>query len=342
MKIMITGATGFIGNKLVKSLISKGHDINALCRPSSDITGLAGTGVKIYLGDITNRNNIEECMSGCRQVYHLAALAKNWTRKSSDYYEHNTNAVKNILDSALNLDIEKVLFMSTSITFGPSSSVAVNEESLRFKIPLTVYEDSKIKAEKIVTEFADKGLNVVTVNPTRLFGPGLITEGNSVSKMIQMYLKGNFRFLPGNGNAIGNYAYIEDLVDGCINAMKKGRSGEKYILGGKNISYNKFFSILSELSGVVRIMFPLPVSASMLFGYFELMRAKAFNHHPLITPGWVKTFTCDWKFSSMKAINEIDYKITPFKEALLKTLEWIYSLHHQRKNQDEQIKFAEL
>jgi nucleoside-diphosphate-sugar epimerase len=342
MKIMITGATGFIGNKLLKRLIKTGYDINVLCRPSSDISGLDGTGAKIYFGDICNRKNIEECMKDCQQVYHLAALAKNWTRRSSDYYKYNTTAVKNIMDSALKLDIEKVLFMSTGNTFGPSLVEPVNEKSIRFNLPFTIYEDSKIEAEKIAGEFADKGLHIVTINPTRLFGPGLLTEGNSVSKMVHLYLKGNFRFIPGNGNAVGNYTYIDDLVNGCINAMKKGRSGEKYILGGENISYNRFFEILSELSETKRYMFHLPESAAMVFGYLELMRAKVFFHHPVITPEWIKTFTSNWAFSSLKAINEIDYKITPFKQALTKTLEWVYSFDYKGKKQNEQIKFAEL
>ena len=185
-------------------------------------------------------------MDGCEQVYHLAAYAKNYAKSPNTFFDSNNNAVRMILSLALEKKVRKVLVMSTSMTFGPSNHHAVNEESIRSTQPLTLYEASKIEAEKTVSDFLGKGLEIVIVNPTRLFGPGLITEGNSVTKMIQLYLNGKFRLILGDGNSVGNYAFISDVVDGCINAMNKGRDGEKYILGGENLSYNQFFAGLER------------------------------------------------------------------------------------------------
>jgi nucleoside-diphosphate-sugar epimerase len=340
MDIMITGASGFIGNRLMRQLLKRGNQINVLCRKTSDISELSGTGLKIFFGDITDYRSIEECMKGCEQVYHLAAYAKNWAKKSSTYYKYNTDAVKGILDSSLKNGVKKVLFISTSVTLGSSTGIPVDEKCTRAHMPFTFYEDSKIKAEKIILEYSGRGVEVVTVNPTRIFGPGLLTEGNSVTKMIDLYLKGRFRFIPGDGNAAGNYAYINDVVDGCINAMKWGRNGEKYILGGENLTYNEFFSIIAEQTGNKRTMYHLPGTAAMILGYAEEARAKLSNHYPLITPGWIKTFVVNWAFSCSKAINEINYRITPFNEALKNTLEWIYNLTQESSKKNENIKFA--
>lgn len=331
MKIMITGGTGFIGNQVLKQLINCGNEIYVFCRTSSDISLLPKERVKIFFGDITDPRSVEECMKNCNQVYHFAAYAKNWAKDPGLFLLYNNFGIRNILDTALKLEVEKILFVSTSVTFGPSNGYPVNEQSVRSVAPLTDYERSKLEAEKTASKYSEKGLNIVTVNPTRLIGPGLPTEGNSVSKMIELYLKGKFRFILGEGNAIGNYVFIDDVVWGCIKAMEKGKTGEKYILGGENISYNELFSIVTELSGKNYRMIHIPKSIALLYSNVEQMIAGIFNHYPTITPGWVETFSLNWSFSSNKAINEIDYKITPVSQAIEKTIEWIFLNNQKRK-----------
>jgi nucleoside-diphosphate-sugar epimerase len=324
MKIMITGATGFIGSELIKKLTDQGNYIHALCRSSSNVEHLLKPNIKLFLGDILDQQSIANCMDGCEQIYHLAAYAKNYAKSPNTFFDSNNNAVRMILNLALEKKVKKVLVMSTSMTFGPSNHHAVNEDSTRSIQPLTFYEASKIEAEKTVSDFLGKGLEIVIVNPTRLFGPGLITEGNSVTKMIQLYLSGKFRLILGDGNSVGNYAFISDVVDGCINAMNKGRDGARYILGGENLSYNQFFAGLKDLSGKKYRMIHVPVKAGLLLGEAEELLAKISNHYPKITPDWVKTFALDWAFSSDKAVDEIEYRITPFTNALSETLSWIY------------------
>jgi nucleoside-diphosphate-sugar epimerase len=325
MKIMVTGATGFIGSELIKKLANQGNTIHALCRTSSKAEHLLKPGIKIFRGDILDYKSIEECMEGCEQVYHLAAYARNYAKNPKTFFDYNNDGVRMILTSALKKKVKKVLVMSTSLTFGPSNLHPVTERSNRSVEPFTDYEASKMEAEKTVSEFLGKGLEIVIVNPTRLFGPGLITEGNSVTKMIKLYLGGKFRLILGDGNAIGNYAFISDVVNGCIGAMCNGRDGEKYILGGENLSFNQFFSCVSKISGKKYRMIRIPVKAGLMFGKIEETLAKISNHYPQITPKWVKTFAINWSFSNDKAIREIDYQVTSFEIALEKTLSWIYS-----------------
>jgi len=319
---MITGATGFIGSNLFKRLNTTENQIHVLYRNYSESIS-DNPNVKLFSGDITDIQSVERCMQGCDQIYHLAAYARGWAKDKKLFFEANTRAVENILESAIKLGVKRVLFASTSLTFGPSNSQS-NYESLVRSVPLyTDYQASKIEAEKIVTKYLDKCLEIITIHPTRPFGPGLINEANAVVKIIDLYVKGKFRFILGSGEATGNYVFIDDVVEGCIKAMNKGRSGEKYILGGENISYNQLFEIISELSGIKHTIWHIPESAGLAFGYVEEFLGKTTNHYPFITPGWIRTFAKDWSFSCDKAVREIDYKITPVKLALEKTITWL-------------------
>jgi nucleoside-diphosphate-sugar epimerase len=325
MKIMVTGATGFIGNQLVQKLCDDNNIIHAFCRGSSDISRLTHHNIKIFKGDILDKTSIEKAMQGCETVFHLAAYARNWAKNPNVFFEYNANGLKNILNSALKFNVKRVLFTSSSVVFGNSNGSPADEKNLRSLPPLTTYEASKIKAEDIVEEYLKRGLEIVTVYPTRLFGPGILAESNSVTMMIDLYLKGKWRLILGNGEASGNYVLVDDVAYGMINAMKLSKNGERYILGGDNLSFNNFFSLISEKTGKKYHMLYVSQNLALMFGKFEETRAKISNHYPLISPGWVKTFCLDWNFSSNKAINEINYKITPFEKALEITLSWLSS-----------------
>lgn len=339
MKIMITGATGYIGNRLFNRLNTHCNRINLLCRSNHNhIFNMPD--VKMFIGDLINIKTVEKCMDGCEQVYHLAAYARNWAKNRNLFFDSNVKAVENILNSAIRNKVKRVLFMSTSVTFGPSNLSPVDENTIRFVSPLTLYEASKIEAENTVSKYLDKGLEIITVNPTRLFGPGLLTEGNSVTKMIGLFLNGKFRFILGDGNAIANYAFVQDVVEGCISAMNKGRTGEKYILGGENLSYNELFSTVSELSEKKYLMMHIPKSVGLTYSYFEKILGQISSHHPVITPDWVRTFAINWAFSSDKAATEIGYRITPFELALDRTIKWLNSNNNKKGVYDESIKFA--
>lgn len=326
MKTIITGATGFIGNRLVEKLCTGENTIHALCRSTSDKSRLTHPHIKIFNGDILDKSSIEEAMQGCENVYHLAAYARNWAKNPEVFFEYNTNGLKNILDSALKLNIKRVLFTSSSVVFGNSNGAPADENNPRSLPPLTTYEASKLKAEDIINEYLNKGLEIVTVYPTRLFGPGVLAESNSVTMMIDLYLKGKWRMILGNGETSGNYAFIDDVADGMINAMKLSKSGERYILGGENLSFNKLFSLVAEKSEKNYRMIHIPKSLALKFSKIEEARTKISKHYPLITPGWVKTFCLNWDFTNEKAIKEINYKITPFKKALEITLSWLNSI----------------
>lgn len=322
MKTLVTGATGFIGGRLVEELTGRGEELVVLCRTGSSRPAGEHAGVSMIAGDILDRPSLDAAMTGCRRVYHLAGYAKNWAKDPTIFRRVNVDGLCNVLEAARASGVRRVVWTSSAVTPGPSNGTPVNEWTAREHSFFTDYECSKYLAEQRAREFSTQGLEVVTVNPTRVFGPGLLNEGNSVSKMIALYIAGKFRFVPGDGTAIGNYGYVDDVVNGMILAMESGRNGERYFLGGENKSYHEFFNMVSTVSGKRRRMFHLPAGLAMIFARLEELRS-GFGHHPLITRGWVRTFLSNWAVSLDKSRNELGYRPTPFADAVAETVGWI-------------------
>jgi farnesol dehydrogenase len=141
--------------------------------------------------------------------------------------------------------------------------------------------------------------------------------------MILKYMDGSWRLTLSDGKALGNYVFVDDVVEGHIDAMNYGKMNSKYIIGGINRSYNDFFKEINNIIGRLRIMLNIPASVALLHSKIEEELANRFNRYPMLTPGWVKLFLDDWAFTSDKAINEINYNITPLKTALERTIDWI-------------------
>jgi farnesol dehydrogenase len=323
MRSLVTGGTGFIGDRLVGQLIAKGESVRVLCRNSRTAPGNAVTLAERCQGDVLSPYTLARAMEGCERVYHLAGYAHGWSRTPSTYFDVNAGGTRNVLEAAREQGIQRVVFTSTVMTIGPSNGTPSSESSQR-RIPmLTHYEQSKFAAEQVAAEFVHRGLDVVVVNPTRVFGPGLLNEGNSATRMIKLYIEGLWRMVPGNGNAVGNYAYVEDVVRGHILAMEHGRPGERYILGGENVSYNEFFAAVSKAAGKRRILFHIPGSLAIASACGDEFRARVFRGYPSITPGWAKTFLLDNAYSIDKAKTELGYSITPLQDALDATVVWL-------------------
>lgn len=328
MKVLVTGATGFIGLRLVQALLRQGADVNILCRNSSDISHFDHAAVKVFRGDLASPEDVTAAMAGCEYVYHLAAFAKNWSRHPEDVHRINSDALENIFTVAAAVGVRRVLYTSTVMVYGPSNGRPVTERTER-KTPCgTLYEESKIRGEKIVARALANGLDVVTVHPSRVFGPGLLTEANSTTILIKQYLSGTWRMLPGDGSAAGNYVFVDDVVNGCIAAMQRGKAGRNYILGGANLTFSEFFSVLAEHSGKPRRLLPIPRALARGSAAIQEKLGSMGVMTPVITPGWVDIFYSDWLCSSARAVDEIGYKQTPIDEAVQITIDWLLT---QRK-----------
>jgi len=323
MKYFVTGATGFIGSPLAKKLADSGHTVHALFRSKSKTAPIKHPNIRLYKGDILDPKSLHRALAGCPYVFHTAAMTKIWTKNPQLYYEINVKGTKNVMEAALTSGVKKLVITSTAAVFGPSSNGEVNEKSRRETECFTEYEKTKEKADLLALNYLKKGLEVVLVHPTRVYGPGLIKESNSATKLLRLYIQGRWPIMPGNGKSIGNYVYIDDVIKGHLLAMNKGRSGEKYILGGENASYLRFFNSLKKVSQKNYPLLRLPFF--IIFGFSQIIKisAKIFDYYPFITPEMAKKLSQNWLISHKKAYQELGYKPIPLEKGMAKTIQWL-------------------
>lgn len=326
MRCLVTGATGFIGNRLVQELLNRKMQVHVLVRSKNKLPADMREKVTVFCGDITNPAAIDSATKNCESIFHLAGFADIWSKDKTIPYRTNVEGTKNILETALRNNIQKVVFTSSAATLPASNQMEHVDETFHLpEVYLTDYEQTKRLAEQLCTEYYNKGLKIVIVNPTRVFGPGLLNKSNSVSILIKNYMKGTWRIIPGEGKQVGNYVFIDDVVNGHILALERGIPGEKYILGGTNISFNKFFDTIGEVGGKKYKLFHLPNPVMYAFSKFELYCAEIFGKPPLITPQWVERYNQNRLVSSKKAIEDLNYSVTPLPEGIEKTILWLNS-----------------
>jgi nucleoside-diphosphate-sugar epimerase len=328
MTILVTGATGFIGSRLCLALAEKGETVKALCR-NDDYP--QHKNIIPVRGDITDTESLAKAMKNCEQVYHTAALAKLWCRNQQQFHEVNVTGTRNVLEAALAAGVRKIVHTSSCGVIGPTHRFPMNENDPRITGFPIDYERTKYLAELQVAEYVKRGMNIVIVCPSRVYGEGPVTGSNTVGKMVRGYLRGNWRIIPGTGRQVANYAYLGDVVQGHIAAMEKGVAGNKYILGGEDVSFNAFFSEVKVASGKELKMFHLSGKLIRYYSHLEKIKTDLTGLPPKILPAIAERLNYDQKYSSDKAERELGYNITPFKTGIQKTVDWF------RNNEDGTI-----
>lgn len=328
MKIFITGATGYIGQRLASRLLKDGHEVHALLRHEPEFTTFNTEAFHYHQGDIKNYESVQKAMMGCEVVFHLAALAKVWSKDAGDFYDVNVAGTDHVMQAALTCKVKKVVFTSSAAIYGSTSEEPVTEDRSRHDKFFTDYECSKFLAEEKIQHYVRKGLNVVIVHPTKVFGPGIWTESNAVSRIIKEYVEGQWHFIPGSGKMVANFSFIDDVVEGHILAMEKGITGEKYILGGENLCFNDFFKKLKLASQKYFLTIRVPYIFMMFYAWQEEIFAWLFSSQPKVTRAWIKKYNQSLSLSSEKARRELGYTITPFDSGLSQTLRWLDSKMH--------------
>ncbi len=327
MRIFVTGATGYVGNQLVQQLAAQENEIHLLVRDTGSPHLPAGANIRVFKGDITDPGSIAPAIKGCAHVYHCAAIAKFSGTAGCALMEVNVNGTKNVLAAALDASVQKMVFTSSAAVWGPTLQVPFTEKDERIEPFESDYDLSKHLAETLVREFAGRGLNVVIVNPTRVYGPGPATYSNAVNRMIQYILNKKIVLFPHMDRYISNYTYIKDVVNGHLQAMEKGKAGESYILGGENISYGELLRAIRKSSSANNLILKLPVP--FLKGVASL--SYFLNKKTELTPSLIARFAKHRILCSEKAITQLGYRITPFEEALQTTIDSLKKENYKKR-----------
>jgi farnesol dehydrogenase len=327
MKIFVSGATGFIGSRLAIRLANDGHQVHALYRDKSKVSIIQHPNIRLFKGDILDYNSLIPAIEGCSQVYHVAAFAKVWDRDSSIAYRQNIEGAVNVVRAGAFAGVKKMVCTSTAGVLGNSQpGSSVDEFTPRPLKYFNDYESSKAILEEVLKVLAECGVKIVMVNPTRVYGPGVLGDSNGTTRMMKSYISGKWHVIPGDGNNIGNYVFVEDVVTGHILAMEKGKPGERYVLGGENISYNILFKEIIRITGKKYFLIHLPLKIIIMASGIMLFIARLTGWAPLLVPGVVRKLERNTEVSCAKAERELGYKPIDFKTGADLTLSWLTKL----------------
>lgn len=320
MKILVTGATGFIGTNLVRKLVEEGKSVRILRRDWSNMMGLEGLPIEEHIGDLRDYNSVRKAVKGCKRVFHLAALLKIAPFERERFHKTNVLGSENIARAALEEGVEKMVYTSSiaAIGYGTEENPATEDSEFNlgnFRLP---YIDTKREGEEKIFEFCQKGLPVVVVNPGYVFGPWDKRPG--LNKFLVMAARGKLWFYIGGGLSIVN---VDDVVQGHLLAMEKGRIGQRYILSNQNVSYKEFMSMANEFVGKKPPKFKIPYLLLLFMGYLGDGFGILFRFNPQISSRIARFTKINHYVSSEKAKRELGYTTTPLAESFKKTFDWL-------------------
>lgn len=324
MKVLVTGATGFIGGNLARTLSSKGYEVKALVRPESSTLTLEKTPTPIdkVLGDIRDRKSVTRAMAGCQAVFHCAALYTFWNKHPREVYQVNVEGTKVILEEAVKAGVDRVIHTSTVSTVGiPKGGIGTEELYPAPRDLAGHYKKSKYFAEEEAMKACSEGLSVVIVNPTAPVGPWDV-KPTPTGAIIRDFLRGR---IPAYINTGMNLVDVEDVAMGHILALEKGVSGQRYILGNRNMTLKEVLGTLEQLTGKRGPRVRVPIWSVLALGILdELIEGKVLRRKPLIPLEGVRVARKPMYVSSAKATRELGLPQRPVEEALEKAIRWCY------------------
>ena len=320
MPLLVTGATGFIGTNLVRELVAQGESVRILRREWSNLLGLEGLSIEHHIGDIRDYNSVREAIKGCKKVFHLAALLKIAPFERERFYKINVLGSENIARAALEEGVEKMVFTSTiaAVGYGTEENPATEatEFNLRgFRLP---YIETKRQGEEKILEYCKKGLPAVVVNPGYVFGPWHKKSG--LNQFLTLAARGKLWIYIGGGLSVVD---VDDVVQGHILAMEKGRIGERYILSNHNMTYKEFMFIANEFCAKRPPRVKIPYILLLSMGYLGEVFGKLFGFNPQISSAVARFTKINHYVSSEKARQELGYTTTSLAESFKKTYDWL-------------------
>lgn len=323
-KILVTGSTGLVGGNLVRKLIDSGEKIKVLLRKTSKPVAFKPDEVEIVYGDITDKNSLLEALKDCNYLYHSAAMVTMWTpdeKSKKQIHEVNVKGTINCLEAALENKIKRMIFVSTVDALGIRDKNNPADETVDFSCGMkqlnVPYANTKHQAQLECLKFVNKGLDVVIVNPTFMFGA--YDAKPSSGQMIIAVKKGMALMYSEGGN---NFVDVEDVVAAMITAMQKGKTGECYILGNENLPYKEIFTRIAK---VVKARPPLLKAPKFLIkvgGHLGDIYGKLTNTEVPVNSTYTKFANIYHYFNPQKARKELGLKQTPVEVAIERAYKW--------------------
>jgi dihydroflavonol-4-reductase len=321
MTTLVTGATGFLGSALARELLNDGRSLKLLTRNNSDTRNIDNLDCEVAHGDLQDKESLKAALTGCKTLYHTAAYYSLWSRDKKLIYDINVQGTRNILESALEMGIEKVVYTSTVGCIGLSEDGRSSDEDHPMD-PVTLSNDyklSKYEAEQIALEFFNRGLPIVIVNPSTPVGPRDI-KPTPTGKIILDFLN---RKMPAYIDTGLNLIDVTDCARGHILAEEKGKLGERYILGNKNMSLKEILLTLENLTGLKAPRIKMPYWVAYSAGLACEWASDYITHQPPAVPlAGVKMAKYYMYFDPSKAVRELGLPQNSVENALKQAVQW--------------------
>ncbi|HSN04968.1 MAG TPA: hopanoid-associated sugar epimerase [Nitrospira sp.] len=316
----MTGATGFVGAAVVRALFKAGVDVRVLARRDSDFSNLQQLKIDGAYGDLRDKDSLRKALTGCQQLYHVAAHYALWARNPAIFYDVNVTGTRNIMEAARDVGTERIVYCSTigAIGLPPDGGLGTEETPVSLEQMAGHYKRSKYLAEQEVLKLAQAGLPVVIVNPSAPVGEGDV-KPTPTGQVIVDFMKGR---MPAYIETGMNIVDVDDVAAGHLLAMEKGRTGERYILGAKNLMLREVFEILSRLTGLKAPSIKLPRGLVLPLAYLNLAFSYVTGIPPRIPLEGVKMAKYKMHYDCSKAIRELGIPQTPPEVALEKAVRW--------------------
>jgi len=321
LKAFVTGATGFLGSHVARVLADQGADLRLLVRSTSNLRNLEGLKAETASGDLRDPSSLERAMSGCDTVFHVAADYRLWVRDSGEMYRSNVDGTRAILEAARKNRVRRVVHTSSVATVGFTGNGHPADEDSPVSLADMIghYKRSKFMAEQIALEAGRSGLHVVTVNPTTPVGEQDV-KPTPTGRIVLDFLKRKFPAYVETGL---NLVDVRECARGHLVALEKGKSGERYILGGEDLTLKQILDKLGKITGLPSPTVKLPYVFAFAAGVVdEAITGWLLHREPRATVDTVRMGKKKMFASSGKAERELGWKIVPVEDALTRAVDW--------------------
>jgi len=320
MRSLVTGGTGFLGANVVRALLKAEGEVRVLVRKGSNLANIDGLPVEPVVGDVRDPESLRRAVEGCNRVYHVAALYSFWVKDPALPFEVNVGGTRNVLEAARRAGVERVVYTSSvaALAIPERDRPASEDTPVEPERIVGAYKRSKYLAEEVAREYVKQGLPVVIVNPSFPVGPYDIRP-TPTGQLILDFLN---RRLPAYMDTGMNVVDAEIVGQGHLLAAERGRIGERYILGGENVSMRDLLEILSDITGLPAPRFRLPYLPGLGMAYLNAGICRLTGGTPRMTPETIRLTRHYMYYDPKRAFEELGLPRTSIRDALKKAVDW--------------------